>query len=250
MTTDVLEAEATGEQFFVATFRKHEYKLPTDADDWPLSLIAVSVGVRDDKLIVDHTALVHALSALLGAQWRDFVRAHPKRRDLVPASRSFAAAAGFDAQHGDLAFGALPRLLDTLTRYSAAVEATLAEMRVDYRDRFRFDDADHRRLLTLRQINNRLSHARHDSALAIALNENIVPLTATDLLLMDVFEAITRHLHPSRPATPAQKAARAADKSKLEAAAADWRKRHPTSATRKQRAVETARANAQQKETT
>jgi hypothetical protein len=244
VTTDPAEAEATGQPFIVAVFRWHEYKLPTDADDWPLPLIAASVGVtREEKIVANHTMIARALSTLLGDQYDDFTRHAPRRRDLVPASRTFAAAAGFD---GDLAFGSLPRLLSTITQYPAAVEATLTQLGVDYRDRFRFD-TDQRRRLTLRQINNHLTYARRDSALAIAQNDGHLPLTATDVLLMDLYEAITKVAHPSRPLTAEQKATRAAVKSKTAQAAIDYRIRHPTTAGRKQAAVEAARANAPSK---
>lgn len=241
MSLPPVEAEATGQPFIVADYGGHEYKLPADVDDWPLPLIAVTVGIRDGVLVADHEVLARALAMLLGDQWAGFLAASPRRGDLLPASAEFAAAAGFTGTVNDLSFGALPRLLATLDARTDAVEATLAEMGVDYRDRWRFD-ADGRRLLTLRQVNLRLAYAPYDCALAIAQNDGRRPLSGTELLLMDVFEAITHTRHPSRPMTAEQEAARATKAVDIEAERAKYRERHKPLA--RVTAIETARANA------
>lgn len=242
---DPVEAEATGQQYVVATYAGRDYKLSLDAETWPLDLIAISVGIgSDQKLVANDVPLTQAMVQLLGDQWDDFSRAFPRRRHLIPASQVFAAAAGFAGEPRDLAFGALPRLLATLTHWGAAVEATLGDLGLDYRDRWRFD-ADGQRKLTLRQIHVRLSHVRHDSPLAIATNGGRVPHTSNDLLLMDLFEAITKVAHPSRPLTAAQRAERTNEQKKkntVNDAVADYESRMKS---RKQKAVETARANAQ-----
>src|SRR5262245_31687844 len=171
MMIDAIIAEATRQDYVVARFREQEYKLPADVDAWPLDDIAVSVGVdAEDALVVAHNNLFGAMRTLLGEQWDGFVLAHPQRRDLLPASRAFAAAAGFAGQRFDLSFGALPRLLANLAAYPDAVEVTLAGMGLDYRDRWRFD-ADGCRRLTLRQIHVRLAFMPYDCALAIAQND-------------------------------------------------------------------------------
>ncbi|WP_374159076.1 hypothetical protein ACEWX3_07590 [Mycobacterium sp. G7A2] len=239
-----VEAEATGQQYITATYEGREYKVLLDVDEWPLDLVAVSVGVTDEgRLVPSYSVLAMALQRLLGDQWPDFMRNFPRRRDLLPASQAFAAAAGFPSEPRDLSFGCLPRLLATLAHRQDAVEATLGQMGLDYRDRWRFN-ADGQRKLTLRQINVRLSYALPTSPLAIAQNDGRMPFTSSDLLLMDVFEALTHRPHPSRPMSPAQKAAREAESAKKKKAVEDYRQRHQNS--RKNTALETARANAQQ----
>lgn len=238
------EAEATGQQFVVAQFRGREYKLPLDAELWPLDAVAVSVAALDGKLVPSHVQLANALKRLLGDQWADFIGAFPRRRELVPASQEFAAAAGFAGDHRDAAFGALPRLLYILTARRDAVEAGLAEVGVDYLDRWRFDQ-DGRRRLTLRQIHVRLTHLPRTNALNIAMNEGRAPYSTTDLLLMDVFEAVTRVAHPSRPMTAEQAKARDDKKRKTkQQAVQEYRKRNPDKS-RTQSALDIARANAQ-----
>lgn len=243
-----VEAEATGQPHLVATYKGHEFKLPTDVDDWPLDLIAVSVGTaQDGTWFVHHPTLALAMQQLLGVQWYSFNRSFPLRKDLLPASREFAAAAGFTADTGDLAFGALPLLLATISQHQDAVEATLADRNIDYRDRWRFD-ADGQRLLTLRQIHVRLKFRRPDSALSIALNGGRMPYQAGDLLLMDLYEVLTGKQHPSRPLTAKQLEKRKAvqsKKAKESAAVAEYRKRAEKRQNRHQTALETARANAQ-----
>jgi len=237
------EAEATGERHITATFRGHEFKLPLDVDEWPLDEVFASVGVRDEKLHPNHGQIAFALRRLLGGQWIDFLSAFPRRRDLVPASQAFAAAAGLAGDERDAAFGALPRLLYILATYPDAVEAGLAEVGIDYRDRWHFD-GDGRRRLTLRQICVRLTYLKPTNALSIAMNDGRAPYSATELLLMDVYEAIARVAHPSRPMTADQAKARDEKQKRTEQAVQDYRKRHPEKS-RTQTALDIARANAQ-----
>lgn len=243
---DPVEAEATGQQYVVATYAGHDFKLMLDVEHWPLDLIAVSVGLNKDAELVSNPSTVGcALERLLGDQWSGFLQAFPRRRALVPASRAFATAVGFAGGPLDLAFGGLPRLLATLRHRGDAVEATLGDLGLDYRDRWRFDELGQRRL-TLRQIHVRLEHAPRTSALSVAMNDGKELHSNTDLLLMDLFEAITKVAHPSRPLTAAQLAERKKEgrkKKTVSAAVDDYYVRQKS---RKQRAVETARANAQQ----
>jgi hypothetical protein len=245
--TNAIEAEATGEQFLVASYHGVEFKLPADVEDWPLGLITNSVGIRDRKLVVDHGTVAQALRTLLGGgQWIDFVHAYPKRRDLAPASTCFARAAGFERRDDDLAFSALPRLLATLERYPDAVEATLLEAGVDYRDRWRLDDEGRRRL-SLRRIHVLLSHADPDCPLGIAQNGGVRPLNGTEIVLMDLYEAITRQRHPSRPMTAEAIVERTSNAVNLEAERAKYRERHAKKHDRRSAAAELARSNAQPK---
>jgi len=242
---DPVEAEATGQQWITASYGGRDYKLPLDADSWPLDLIYASVGVDTDKNVVpNHSVIAVALQRLLGDQWLDFLGSFPQRRHLVPASRTFADTIGFSARPADLAFGALPRLLATLKYWRDAVEATLATMGLDLGDRWRFDEYGQRRL-TLRQIHVRLTYAPYDSPLAIAQNGGRATLSAQDLLLMDVFEAITKQRHPSRPLSPSEIEERQVvekKKNKVTDAVADYYQRH--SKTRRQSAIEIAQSNA------
>lgn len=238
--TSAVEAEATGEQYLVATYKGREFKLPAEVDGWPLDLIAVSVGTRAGALVAEHDTIARVLSGLLGEQWPGFLRAFPRRRQLVPASSAFATAAGFAPRSDDLAFGALPRLLAVLAEYPDAVEATLGELGVDYRDRWRFDEQGRRRL-TLRQIYVRLSYTAPDSPLGIAQAGGHRPFNGTELLLMDVYEALARTRHPSRPMSAKELEERASKEQKIEAEREAYRKRH---AGGRQSAIDTARANA------
>ena len=242
-TSSALEAEATGQLAIVAAYHGHDFKLPGDVEDWPLGSIANSVGLRDGKLVPDHGTVAQALRELLGtAQWIDFVRAYPKRRDLVPASTAFARAAGFERRDDDLAFSALPRLLATLEHYPDAVEATLFELGADYGDRWRLD-TDGRRRLTLRRIHVLLSHADPDCPLGIAQNGGKRPLSGTEIVLMDLYEAITRTRHPSRPMTAEALVERTANTVNLEAERAKYRERNAKRHDRRSAAIEIARGN-------
>lgn len=241
-----VELEATGGQDLVAQYEGREFTLPAEVDGWPLDLIAASVGMRAGRLVADHGVIVHVLSELLGKrQWPGFLEAFPRRRQLAPASCAFAAAAGFPAREDDLAFGALPRLLAVLAEYPDAVEATLGELGIDYRDRWRFDEAGRRRL-TLRQLHVRLSYTGPDSPLGIAQNGGTRPFNGTEILLMDVFEVLARTRHPSRPMSAEALAARASKEVALEAERAAYRERHKVTSIggRRRSAIETARANA------
>jgi hypothetical protein len=222
-----IEAEAAGQPFLVAAFGEHEYKLAADADDWPLDDIGAG-------------KLLPAMRELLGDQWQGFLRDYPRRRDLLMASRAFAEAAGFPAGPADRMFGGLPRLLQTLVLHGGPVEATLAGMGVDYRDRWRFD-ADGRRRLPLRRIYVLLIHMPYDSPLAIAVNGGKRLYSASDLLLMDVYEALTRRTHPSRPMSPQEAKTRATSEAKIEDERAKYRARHSNP---RESAIALARANA------
>lgn len=249
-TTDPVEAEATGQQYIAATYRGREYKVLLDADRWPLDLVRDSVlyNTETRKLEPHHQAIAAALTQILGDQWADFVGAFPLRRDLVPASHIFATAVGFKSDEHDFAFGPMPILLARIGHYRDAVEATLGSMSLDYRDRFRFDQ-DGQRRLTLRQIHVRLAHAPLNSPLAIAQNGGRLPHTAEALVLMDIFEAIAKVRHPSRPLSAQELAEREKaeiKKSKQDDAVADYYRRHQKTPTAERRmtAIETARANA------
>lgn len=240
-----VELEAIGGQDLLAQYEGREYELPAEVEGWPLAEIAVSVGERAGRLVADHGVIVRVLTELLGAQWPAFLQAFPRRRQLVPASSAFAAAAGFPGRQDDLAFGALPRLLAVLEQYPDAVEATLAELGIDYRDRWRFDETGRRRL-TLRQLHVRLSYCEPDSPLGIAQNGGTRPFNGTEILLMDVFEVLARKRHPSRPMSAEALAARASKEENLEAERAAYRERHKVTSIggRRRSAIETARANA------
>ena len=242
--SNAIEAEAVGRPRIVARYAGHEYTLPAAVEVWPLDLIAISVGVRNGHLHADHGVVARALASLLGDQWPEYLRAFPRRRNLVPASTAFAEAAGFPHRADDVAFGAIPRLLAALDSWPEAVEATLGELGVDYRDRWRYD-ADGRPRLTLRQIHVRLSNASPQCPLGIAQNGGKRPFTGTELLLMDLYEAVARTAHPSRPMPVAAQQQRQTKDEKIEAERAAYRARHAkTPAGRRLTAVETARANA------
>jgi len=240
-----VETEATGAQQLTARYDGREFTLPAEVEGWPLQLIAASVGMRAGRLVADHAVIARALEELLGEQWPAFLAAFPRRRQLVPASTAFAGAAGFAAREDDLAFGALPRLLAGLAEYPEAIEATLGELGVDYRDRWRFDELGRRRL-TLRQIHVRLSYCAPDSPLGIAQNGGRRPFNGAELLLMDLYEVLARKRHPSRPMSAQALAERASIEEKIEAERAAYRERHKVTsiAGRRQSAIETARANA------
>lgn len=232
MTTDVVEAEATGQPFFVAEYGGAEYKLPTDADLWPLR------EIRSGQILA-------ALPALLGGQWYSFLTVSPKRRHLVPASNAFAAAAGFpilEPKH-DTVFGSLPRVLELIARWPATVESDLNRLwDLDYRDRFRFDNDGNRRL-TLRQIGVRVTNLPMDASLAAKLHGGKAPLTRTDLLLMDLHRDFTGVVHPERPLSPEQVEKVVAEQKVMD----DERRKYRERTQKRQAATalkDTARANA------
>jgi hypothetical protein len=236
--SDPVAAEATGQQHIVATYRKHEYKLPLDVDDWPLHLI------RSGQFI-------DALEVLLGDQWDAFLFANPQTEHVLPSSNAFAAAVGLPADKSarhpktgksvDVAFGAIPRLLIMLEKFRTAIDSDLEQFwHLDYRDRFRFD-VDGRRRLTLRKIHDRiLLHLPAESATAIAMGTR----TPVQLLLMDLYEGITRTAHPSRPLTADQRRERQDAKKKTkDEHIADYKRRHKGS-DRRAAAIESAQENA------
>jgi hypothetical protein len=244
VTTSPVEAEATGQEFVTATFGGTDFRLPADADTWPLHLIGTCVGFNQaGKPAVDYRRLITGLELLLGDQWPDFVEATPKRRGLVEASHVFAAAAGFPrdtGEHAGMVFGELPRTLALIAKWPDKVESDLSRFwGLRYPDRWRIHRG--RRRLTLREIHVRLSNLPGDSALARAMGR----YTPAELVLMDLYEPLAGRAHPQRPLTKAQLAERrkAADKAAKQAAAvADYKRRHGGG--RRQAAIEQAQTNA------
>ena len=104
----------------------------------------------------------------------------------------------------------MSKLFRLLEQHEPLVEATLRRYGVRYTDRWR-RDASGARLLTLREIWNLLQVLRDDDPLVVELNGGQPRLSATDYLLMDVYEAITRRKHPRRPLTAEEKAKIAAE---------------------------------------
>jgi hypothetical protein len=248
-TTDPVEAEAIGAEFVTAVYKGREWRIPADVDTWPLDYVRSSIGyTRERTPIVNHVAITQALEGILGEQWDDFVIAAPRRRDLVPASQTFAAAIGIGAsdQRGpdgallDRVFGSLPRLLAVLETWPTAVESDLNRFwGLDYRDRFLFTTG--RRRLTLRQIHARLSHLPADSALAVEMGRR----SPVELLLMDIYEPLAHRVHPARPLTPEQAAERHAEANAKAKARADYEARRVAQGHRRVSAgLENARANA------
>lgn len=210
-TTDPVEAEARGQTHVVCPMGGVDWSIPLDVDTWPLTPVAHSVYVGPDgEVRTNPTAVVEALSGLLGQQWPRFEETVvPRRRDLAPASDTLAAAVGIPAspvtdELPDRAFGAIPRLVAVLTAWPRAVESDLDRFwGIDYRDRWRFTSSGQRKL-TLRQIHARISHLPADSALAIAMGRR----SPTELLLMDIYEPLAGRVHPARPLTAEQIAER------------------------------------------
>lgn len=197
---------------------------------------------------VNHPAVAEVLEELLADQWEAFVAAAPRRRDLAPASQVLAAAVGIPASMDpdprggltDRVFGALPRLLAVLNAWPDAVESDLQRFwGIDYRDRWRFDDAGRRRL-TLRQINARINHLPADSALAIEMGRR----SPVELLLMDLYEPLAGRVHPARPLTAAQIAERNAEAAAKAKALAAYEARRAARGDRIATALDTARENA------
>lgn len=247
MTTDPIEAEATGCRTLTVEFGGRNWSIPTDVDEWPLEAIAATIGYlpEQDKLVTNHRQVLAALETLLGPQWPEFTATARKRGALVEASHTFAAAAGIPGDRpSDRTFGAIPRLLYDLQRWPGPVEATLQTLGLDYRDRYRHDDNGQRRL-TLRQIHVQLSHARYDSPLTIARNGGRLPLSDTALAVMDLYEAWTGKAHRSRPLPPAEAKERQTAEQKRADAVADYKARHRSRGERLGSALDTARANAQ-----
>lgn len=244
MPVNPVEAEAIGQEFIAAEFGGKRWTIPLDVDSWPIDQVLNSIKLAEKNLVKpNHFSLLAAISKLLGDQWAEFRRVATKRRDLVTASHEFAAAVGLPREKSnalDVAFGSIPRLLLDVKLYPDAVEAALADLGIDYRDRWRFDAG--RRRLTLRQIHVRLRNAPYDNALRRAKNNGRTPFSNTDMLLMDVYERLAGQAHPWRPLPAEEKAKREASKSAHD----EYRKRqqrrrsHPLTA-----AADVARANAQ-----
>lgn len=197
MSANPVEAEATGQEFIAVTFSGTTFRVPLDVDSWPLDLVRNSRGFnkQSEQIVVNYSGLVTALQELLGDQFPDFLEAAPKRKQLTEASNVFAAAVGIPGSlDSDIVFGAVPRLLALIDTWPGKVESDLNRFwNLDYLDRWRFLAG--RRILTLRRIHERLSNLPADSSLVIAMGRR----TPQELLLMDVFEAITQRRHPGRP---------------------------------------------------
>lgn len=222
-------------------FADHEWRVPLDVDSWPLDVIKSTVWSANGSVTVNRRSVVAALETILGQQWPEFLaKAVPVVRDLVPASRAVAAAAGFPGDGDDKAFGGLPRLLSVLDLWPHAVESDLNRFwQLDYRDRWRFTDG--RRRLTLRQINARISHLPADSALAVKMKRR----SPTELLLMDLYELAAGRAHPERPLSPEQIAARKAEAERAAKAREAYEQRRIAQGHRGiTSGLETARANA------
>ncbi|MGV0793018.1 hypothetical protein [Mycolicibacterium sp. XJ1819] len=242
MPVNPAEAEASGQKSIPVEYGGQLWSIPLDVDFWPLDQILNCVIVVKDQFRPNDLAVLPALRTLLGDQWGAFTRVAPKRRHLVAASQTFAAAVGFPRREWhplDIVFGAIPPLLFDLKNWQDAVEATLGDLGVDYRDRWRFDENGQRRL-TLRQIHVRLTYAPFDCALRVAKNNGRPPFSGTELLLMDVWERLAGQAHPSRPLPPAERDKRAKSKKKYE----EYRERQKRRQSSRDDAVATARANA------
>lgn len=249
MPASYIEAEATGQEFVTAQYGGKSWTIQLDVDAWPVDLIAASVLVVDTKVGVDYPKLTAAIELVLGDQWPDFLAVAPKRRDLIPASQTFAAAVGIGySDRTDIVFGAIPRLLRELAQWPGPVESTLRAAGHDYRDRWLHTDG--RRRLTLRQIHVALENSAWDSPLAIARNGGRRPFSDEAIAVMDLFEAITKTPYYRRPLSAEAKAERESTARGAAAnAVADYRRRHgqvvSPNAERRRTAAETARANAQ-----
>lgn len=243
MTTrpDPVEAEAIGQSHILVKYAGRDWSIPLDVDNWPLTDLLACVVVDDTRININFTAVTTVLRQLLGPQWMLFSSVAPTRKKLIPAAQAFAAAVGIPASsRTDVAFGGIPRLLRELRDHPGPVEATLAGLGLDLRDRYLFHAG--RRRLTLRQIHNRLNYAPYDSPLNIARNGRR-PLSDAALVSMDVFEALTNKTHPDRPLTPLQLAERRADEEKKAKARADYEARRSAEKDRRN-GIETAQRNA------
>lgn len=249
MPASPVEAEATGQEFIEATFSGTTFQVPLDVDSWPLDTIRCCRELtKSDGLAVNSAHLITALKELLGpTQWPAFIAATSKRGQLAPASDALAAAVGIPAgRDTDIVFGAIPRLLALIDTWPGKVESDLDRFwGIDYRDRWLITARGPRRgrrRLTLRQIHARLAEGLpSDSALAIAMNGGKVHRTGAELVLMDVYEVIAHHRHPSRPMPVEDTKARDAQKAAEAKAKADYAARQEKRQTRQ---LETARANA------
>ena len=201
------EAEALGHDQFAVTFGGTQFWVPLDVDRWPLHLIRTCRWWNpiEKHFTVNHSAVLSVLQELLGNQLPDLIAAAPKRRDLVSATNAIAAAVGIGNSSKKSVFGDLLNILQLLDSWPEKVESDLNRFwNLDYRDRWRLN-ADGRRLLTLRQVYVRMQNLPTDSAVAIALNGGKLHRTGTEIVLMDVWEALTHQRHPARP-MPAEEA--------------------------------------------
>ena len=232
-------AEATGKQSVAVDVGGRTFTVPADVDTWPLELIR-SGGA----------SLYHAVQLLLGEQWPQFNATSSKRRDLREFTNAAATAVGFPPRTADeKVFGALPWMLSLIDQHEAQVESDLSRFwGLDYRDRWRFDTAGHRRL-TLRMIYVRISNLPPTAAVAVALNGGKTIPTRVELLVMDVFEAMTGRAHPARPMSAEEQKKRNADAERREKARAQTQARaaaHRTSTGNQQSLIDKAKANARQ----
>lgn len=188
---------------------------------------------------MNQAALLRALHGILGSQFREFVAAVPRRGDLVGASNTIAAAAGFPAGKDDRLFGSLPMTLALIAKWPSKVESDLNRFwGLDYCDRFRFD-VNGNRLLTLRRIHTRLTNLPAESSLAIAMGKR----TGAEILLMDVFKAIAGKDHPARPLTPEEAAQARSEQASISKAREEYRARRDREKNRRTGAAELARRN-------
>lgn len=199
MASNPLEAEATGQEFVTVTFSGTPFRVPLDVDLWPLGSIQRCRGLLNERVVVNHLQVAAALQTLLADQWDLFLRVATKRRQIVEATQVFAGAVGFAADGtNDIAFGAIPRILALLERWPLEAESDLKRFwGHSYPDRWRFQAG--RRCLTLRQIYACLNLPPTEGALVTAMNGGRKPLSDTAIAVMDLFEAITKVRHPSRP---------------------------------------------------
>ena len=60
--TDPVQAEALGEDYVTAVWKGREWRIPADADSWPLDHVRYSVGyTRERGSVVNHIAIAQAL---------------------------------------------------------------------------------------------------------------------------------------------------------------------------------------------
>lgn len=221
-----------------------QWRIPLDADTWPLTLILAS-RARDEHGadVVHFGAVVAALKQLLGAQWPAFVDAVRDRDGLLAATHAIAAAGGFPGDDGDLAWGRLPATIAFTVQWPGKVESDLRRFwHLDYLDRWRFRRAG-RRKLTLRAIHSCLQNLPAESSIAIALNRR----SASELLLMDVYKAIRGVDHPARPMTPEQAAAAREAAVVQSKARSSYQARRDRDALKRKTARETALRNVAEK---
>jgi hypothetical protein len=232
------EAEALGQQYVDAVFGGISFRVPLDVDTWPLHLIRFSRGRHSEtgQVMINYRAVMETIQVLTGDQFDLFVSVAPTRAYWVPFTESVADAVGF-GEPGQV-FGGLPRTLAMIDAWPDKVESDLRRFwRLEYRDRYRTG----RRRVSLRQIHTCLSNLPTDSAIVLAMNGGKIPYTATDLLLMDLYESSTGTRHPSRPMSAAEIAQRDGEAAAIENERAKYRARQEK---RTATGLETARANA------